>query len=185
MCVVNENHDSDIQKVEVRLRRSTRTLDRPNRGGASKRRPLVALVNIAGHKALTLFDSGCTLECLSLGFTHVANIKVHQLAEQHSLQLGTVGSQAKFNYGTVVSTDYANQSADTYFDIVNIDHYDVIVGTYFMRKHGIQLDFEQDQILIQGNPAPTLSVGEDSAKLKRRSAMRCEMRANDFRHKDN
>ncbi|KAF8236147.1 hypothetical protein L208DRAFT_1253068, partial [Tricholoma matsutake] len=33
-----------------------------------------------------------------------------------------------------------------YFDVINIDQYDAIVGTVFMRKHGIMLDFEQDKL---------------------------------------
>ncbi|KAF9265161.1 hypothetical protein L218DRAFT_810306, partial [Marasmius fiardii PR-910] len=81
------------------------------------------LLEIGGKTALTLFDSGCTLECLSPGFARLANVKVH-----HSLQLGTVGSKAKFNYGTIVDTSYASIDDQTYFDIVNIDHYDAIVG---------------------------------------------------------
>ncbi|KAF9257248.1 hypothetical protein L218DRAFT_879864 [Marasmius fiardii PR-910] len=160
-------------------------MTRPARGGAAERRPLVALLEIGGKTALTLFDSGCTLECLSPGFAGLANMKVHQLAEQHSLQLGTVGSKAKFNYGTIVDTSYASIDDQTYFDIVNIDRYDAIVGTYFMRKHGIQLDFKNDCILVDGKVTTSLSVGEDAAELKRRSAMRRELRSRDFRRKDN
>ncbi|KAK1225536.1 hypothetical protein PQX77_011526 [Marasmius sp. AFHP31] len=185
LCTINQNDGPDVFKVDVRLRRSSRTLNRPSRGGATERRPLVALINIGGQAALTLFDSGCTLECLSPGFARVANIKVHELAEQHSLQLGTVGSRAKFNYGTVVDTEYSNVKDKTYFDIVNIDRYDAIVGTYFMRKHGISLDFESDRILVKGRLAPSLSVGEDAAEFKRRSAMRRETKVKDVHRKDN
>ncbi|KAL0562616.1 hypothetical protein V5O48_019468, partial [Marasmius crinis-equi] len=160
-------------------------LSRPDRGPPDNRRPLVALIDIKGKPALTLFDSGCTLECISPGFARVANIKVHQLAKQHSLQLGTVGSRAKFNYGTVVDMQYASIAENTYFDIVNIDRYDAIVGTYFMRKHGISLDFENDCIRVKSRPAPTLSVGEGSAELRRRTAMRHEMKSKDFQRDDN
>ncbi|KAF9253972.1 hypothetical protein L218DRAFT_887465 [Marasmius fiardii PR-910] len=160
-------------------------MTRPTRGGAAEQRPLVTLIEIGGQTALTLFDSGCTLECLSPGFARLANVKVHQLAEQHSLQLGTVGSRAKFNYGTIVETSYANIKSQTYFDIINIDRYDAIVGTYFMCKHGIQLDFENDRILVKGKVMTSLSVGEDAAELKRRSAMRRELRSKDFHRKDN
>ncbi|KAF9256677.1 hypothetical protein L218DRAFT_881248, partial [Marasmius fiardii PR-910] len=145
---------------------------------------LVALVEIAGQTALTLFDSGCTLECLSPGFAQLANVKVHQLAKQHSLQLGTVSSCAKFNYGTIVNMSYSEINK-TYFDIINIDHYDAIVGTYFMQKHGIQLDFEKDQILVRGKVTTSLSVGEDAAELKRCSAMCRELKPRDFKRKNN
>ncbi|KAK1219918.1 hypothetical protein PQX77_017342 [Marasmius sp. AFHP31] len=185
LYAIDPKESLDTLKVDVRLRRSSRPMNRPNRGGAAERRPLVALVEIAGQTALTLFGSGCTLECMSPGFARLANVKVHQLAEQHSLQLGTVGSRAKFNYGTIASTEYSTIHDHTYFDIVNIDRYDAIVGTYFMRKHGITLDFKKDQILVNGTVATCLSVGEDAAELKRRSAMRREMKSKDLRRKDN
>ncbi|KAF9254412.1 hypothetical protein L218DRAFT_796356, partial [Marasmius fiardii PR-910] len=85
------------------------------------------------------------------------------LTEQHSLQLGTVGSKAKFNYGTIVDTSYASIDDQPYFDIINIDRYNAIVGTYFMCKHGIQLDFKNDCILVDGKVTTSLSVGEDAA----------------------
>ena len=37
-----------------------------------------------------------------------------------------------------------------YFDIINIDRYDVIIGTVFMKQHGILLDFEKDQVRMRG-----------------------------------
>ncbi|KAL0059579.1 hypothetical protein AAF712_013670 [Marasmius tenuissimus] len=182
---IEDDGDPNIIKYSGRLRRSTRQLDRPDRGPAADRRPLVALININGKPALTLFDSGCTLECISPGFARVANVKVHQLAKQHSLQLGTVGSRAKFNYGTIVDTAYDQIKEKTYFDVVNIDRYDAIVGTYFMRKNGISLDFGGDTIRVKGKPSSTLSVGEGEAELRRRSAMRRDMKSKEFQRQDN
>ena len=81
-------------------------------------------------------------------------------------------------------TAWAGICEDVYFDIVNIDRYDAIVGTRFMRKHGIQLDFEKGQVLIRGVPAPTLTLGEDHAEFMRRSSMRREKQAERFRRKE-
>ncbi|KAJ3833718.1 hypothetical protein F5878DRAFT_546064, partial [Lentinula raphanica] len=58
------------------------------------------LMNIGGQVALLMFDSGSSLEALTPMFTQVAKHKVFELTQQHSLQLGTIGSRAKFNYGT-------------------------------------------------------------------------------------
>ena len=101
-----------------------------------------------------------------------------------NLQLGTVGSHAKFNFGTTMKTSYGGIDEDVYFDIVNIDRYDANVGTRFMRKHGILLDFERGQVLIRGQSAPTLSEGEDHAEFTRRSSMRWDTQAEKFRRKD-
>ena len=35
-----------------------------------------------------------------------------------------------------------------YFDVVNLDRYDAIIGTQGMRKLGITLDFESDHIQV-------------------------------------
>jgi len=37
-----------------------------------------------------------------------------------------------------------------YFNIINIDRYDVIIGTVFMKQHRIMLDFKKDQVRMRG-----------------------------------
>ena len=129
-------------------------------------------------------DSGCTIKALSPVHVQLTNGKVHQLVDQHSLQLGTVGSHAKFNYGMTMKTSYGGITDDVYFDIVNIDRYDAIIGTHYMHRHGIQLDFEKGQVLIRGNPAPTLTAGEDHAEFLRHSSMRRDALAEKFHRKE-
>jgi hypothetical protein len=177
------HHEDEEPKPETGkgFRTSSKQMPRPNRGPAKNRRPMTAIVNIGGVEAFTLFDSGCTIEALSPSFVRIANIKAHQLADQHSLQLGTVGSKAKFNFGTSVNTSYGDINEKVYFDIINVDRYDAILGTQFMRKHGIQLDFNKDAIFIKGKVAPYLSVGEDAMEFARRTAMKKEILNGKFR----
>ena len=60
---------------------------------------------------------------------------------------------------------YGHVDARHYFDIVNIDRYDVILGTVFMRKHGIILDFERDEIRHKDQILPSMREGPDADKL--------------------
>ena len=54
---------------------------------------------------------------------------------------------------------------EEYFDIVNIEHYDVILGTPFLRKMGIVLDFRSPGMAQIGNEViPTRKVSFDSSK---------------------
>ena len=63
-------------------------------------------------------------------------------------------------------------SIKTYIDIVNIDHYDVIFGTVFMRHNGIFLDLLNDTIWVYGKPTPSLSEEEEKTVMVRRYALR-------------
>ena len=153
--------------AKYRVHKSGKPMDKPNHGDPKDHQPLTMLIDISGHKALTLMDSGCTIEVLSPTHIQLTNGKIHQLTDQHSLQLGTVGSHAKFNYGMTMQMAYSGICEDVYYDIINIDRYDAIMGTQFMHRHGIQLDFDKGLVLVKGVPAPTLTVGEDHAEFMR------------------
>jgi hypothetical protein len=54
-----------------------------------------------------------------------------------------MGLAAQLNFGAFIS--------DKYFDITNIDYYSIILGTPFLTKWGISLDFSsQGRIKIEG-----------------------------------
>lgn len=91
-----------------------------------------------------------------------------------SLQLGTKGSRSKIMYGCTAPYRFGQKSnlvdSPDYFDIANVDRYDVVLGTVFMRKHGIALDFQYDTVCVRGECIPTISEGEDIRELTRRYA---------------
>ncbi|KAF5378265.1 hypothetical protein D9615_008695 [Tricholomella constricta] len=153
------------------VKKSTRLLKRPTRK-AQERQCFTALVEINGLKAFTLFDSGCTAEAVSPEFAKVAKMKVHQLEEVVPLQLGTKGSRSVINYGTTVPMKYEAIDAQVYFDIVNLDKYDAIIGVALMRQLEIELDFRHNCVRISGSPAPTFTVEEETREMARRSALR-------------
>jgi len=48
----------------------------------------------------------------------------------------------------------------------------MIVGTPFMRKHGLVLDFEKDTLTMRGEVIPTLTAGQEDLMLARKRASR-------------
>jgi hypothetical protein len=88
------------------------------------------------------------------------------------LQLGTVGSCSKINFGLFTDFEIGRIKGNHYFDVVNIDKYDVILGTVFMRKHGIILDFERDEVHVKGKVLETVIEGESTFQQVCRYAMR-------------
>uniref|UniRef100_A0A0W0FW37 Uncharacterized protein n=1 Tax=Moniliophthora roreri TaxID=221103 RepID=A0A0W0FW37_MONRR len=129
---------------------------------------------INGIKCFALFDTGSTADIISPDFATVAKIYYFQLKNPVTLQLGTKGSRSKINYGCKakfhLGDDKISVSGEDYFDIVNIDRYDMVVGCAFMRKYKISVNLEHDVIEIAGKPISTIPVGEEQAEIIRRSS---------------
>ncbi|RDX40236.1 hypothetical protein OH76DRAFT_1366520 [Lentinus brumalis] len=129
---------------------------------------LCALVNINGTDAYTLFDTGSTTDSITPEFAHISRAPKIVLEEQVILQLGCSGSRSKINYGTRVPVKVGPVSELVYFDIVNLDRYDCVIGTPFMTQYGVVLDMHNRQIVVNGTVIPAFTVEEDKAFRKDR-----------------
>ena len=146
-------------------------IDRPTRTKAVEA-CLAAYIRINGMDAFALFDSGSTTDSLSPDFARTSDVRVHRLEKQIPLQLGTVGSRASINFGTRTSVAFAGREEPRYyFDIVNIDRYDAIVGAVFLRHFGIKLDFTTGSIVVGKETVKALLPEEEAAVLKGRARL--------------
>ena len=69
------------------------------------------------------------------------------------------------NYRTQVTIKLGHKVVKEYFDITNIEYYDAILGTPFLRKMGIVLDFRSPGMAQIGNEViPTGKVSFDFSK---------------------
>jgi hypothetical protein len=152
--IKNEEH------TPLKLRKLSKILERPI---CSKKetQTFVIMVKVNGQKAIALLDSGCTTNAVMPELTRITGLKIYKLKEQVPLQLGTRGSQLKINSGTKACIKYGPIKANQYFDIVNINRYNVTLGTVFMRKHRIILDFKRNQVRIGDRELPTLRKDAD------------------------
>ena len=91
---------------------------------------------INGVKAHCLLDSRSEGVLLSLEFTRATGIKTFALEKPIALQLACIGSRSMINYGTHVTIKLGRKVVAEYFDITNIEHYNTIIGTPFLRKWG-------------------------------------------------
>lgn len=122
---------------------------------------LSALVTINGLEAYALFDSGSTTDSMSPEFAYIAKANKIVLDEQVTLQLGCAGSRSKISYGSRTPVDICGVRAEHYFDIVNLDRYDCIIGTPFLNAYGAVLDFKNHCIRVNGVDYPSFSYDED------------------------
>lgn len=121
---------------------------------------LATWVTIGDLKAWTLWDSGSTTTGITPSFAELANVKVDTLEDPHVLQLGTVGSRSIIKYGATIDIRVADSKTTSYVDIANFDRYDMIMGTPWMRRNKVLLDFDTNRVIINGKPIPAIKAME-------------------------
>ena len=84
------------------------------------------------------------------------------------LQLGCVGSRGTIHYGASADVTALGKTKPVYFDILNIDRYDIILGVPWLTSNNATMDFTKHEVRIGEIPLPTLSVGEEAVLVSER-----------------
>ncbi|KIJ48388.1 hypothetical protein M422DRAFT_162722, partial [Sphaerobolus stellatus SS14] len=100
--------------------------------------------DIAGTKAHCLLDRGCEGIMISSDFVRANKLPKFELEKPVILQLACVGSKSTVQYGLTAKILLSKEKYDEYFDITNVNYYDVILGTPFLRQFEILLDFKNN-----------------------------------------
>ncbi|KAI0027997.1 hypothetical protein K488DRAFT_59835, partial [Vararia minispora EC-137] len=110
--------------------------------------------------AYALIDTGSTTTTISPAVVDLAKAERIQLKNPATLQLGCVGSRSKINFGTYPRVSIGPlMDEKIYADVVNIDRYDMIIGTPFLHQYGCVIDFENHTFSIRGQAVPLLVGG--------------------------
>jgi hypothetical protein len=135
-------------------------------------------VNIRGIDAWTLWDSGSTTTGITPTFAQVANILVFPLNDPHVLQLGTIGSRSIVNHGMEVNVTTHGSNGAIYMDVANFDRYNMIIGTPYMRANRVRLDFENNQVIVNG-----VAISATKVMINDTDRRLCRYRATDRQSK--
>ncbi|KAF9484074.1 hypothetical protein BDN70DRAFT_798505, partial [Pholiota conissans] len=141
---------------------------------------LITYTKINGQDAWTLWDAGSTTTSITPSFADVANINAFPLLDPFMVQLGTVGSRAKITHGADVKVSMPGFNDSIYVDICNLDRYDLVIGTPFMRRNGVVLDFERNVITINGTDIPALPYPNDIDPRLHRTRATIELTEDDI-----
>ena len=153
-----------IKTRKHKLIPSRKTRMRPKYSEEEKR-CLATWVEINDLKAWTLWDSGSTTTGITPSFAEIARIPVDELKDPHVLQLGTVGSRSEIKYGADVNINIEGDKMPIYVDIANFDRYEMIIGTPFIRRNQVVLDFKNNEVIINGKRIPAVTVSTKEAEM--------------------
>ena len=159
--------EEPVYDHRARIKERSRPLQKCN-----DNQPTSVFWEIDGVKAHCLINSGCKGITISPSFIRVAKIKPFPLDKPIGIQLAVLGSKS-INYGANATIKYNKKELKEYFDIVNIDYYDAILRTLFLRKHEVVIDFVNNCLRIKDkivcNQANKYKVGEGDPQKNKKS----------------
>ena len=134
--------------------------------------------DINGVKVHCLLDSGCEGVMISPAFIHATGIVLIELEKLIGLQLACVGSKSTINYGAESTIMFGTACVEEYLDITNIDYYDVILGTPFLQRLNITLDFTSPSAIPIGTTVVPRNIppqtSEGVTRVANRRSLSCK-----------
>jgi hypothetical protein len=141
-------------------------------GRAINRQGLSTIVKVDGIEAYTCFDSGSELDAISPDFTRAAGIDQVARADTLKVRLGTKGSSSATSYEAKPELDFGNRTLGHPLDILNLDRFDVLLGSPFCNQYKVVLDYSNRTIRFGNTTLKALSRDEEATmRRKGRQAM--------------
>ena len=106
-------------------------------------------------------------------FIRAAKIEPFLLDKPIGIQLVVTGSKSVINYGANTTIKCKGKESKEYFNIININYYDAILGTPFLRKHEVIIDFINNCLRLKDkivhNQANEYKVGEGNPQKNKKN----------------
>ncbi|KZT26148.1 hypothetical protein NEOLEDRAFT_1155989 [Neolentinus lepideus HHB14362 ss-1] len=110
-------------------------------------KPIVVTAYIQDHPVRALLDTGSLSDFMST--TLVDQLKL-------STDLAVTGSRSKVNRSGI--------DEERHFDVINLDNYDLILGTPFLYQHRMLLGFNPSKVAV-GSPSSVPIQGDGAVRL--------------------
>ena len=96
---------------------------------------IIITVKINRELVRVIIDSGLLVDFMSIKFADQISVRKIVLAKLLLIQLVVQGSKSKVNYCTNVRIQYREINSIQYFNIMNLNNYNIILGTLFLFQH--------------------------------------------------
>ena len=116
-------------------------------------KPIIVTVYINGHPARALIDSGSLGDFISSTLADQLGLKKLALPKPMTVQLAVQGSRSQVKARTEARLQYQGIDEIRRFDVININSYDIILGTPWMWQHQVCIGFNKARVVI-GSDVP-------------------------------
>ena len=123
-------------------------------------KPIVVTVHVNGKPVRALIDTGSMANFLSTTVVDQLGLKKEILAKLLPIQLAVHGSRSKINCCVTIDFKYQEIDCKQRFDIMNLDNYDMILGTPFLFQHKVTIGLNPIRISV-GSARPVDIQGEE------------------------
>ncbi|EJF55512.1 hypothetical protein DICSQDRAFT_38663, partial [Dichomitus squalens LYAD-421 SS1] len=127
-------------------------------------KPIVVTVYVNDKPVRALVDTGSMADFISTTVVDQLGLHKEILAKPLPVQLAVHGSRSKINCGTTVDFKYQGIDCKRRFDVVNLDNYDMILGTPFLFQHKVAIGLNPTRISV-GTMDPVDISGEEVAVI--------------------
>lgn len=110
---------------------------------------LVIVIKINGHDACALLNSRSLANFMSTRFADSINAHCIQLAKPLPIQLAVEGSRSMIHWCTDAHVLFDKINETQHFDIMNLQDYDIILGTSFLFQHKISIALNPLQVYVR------------------------------------
>lgn len=131
-------------------------------------KPIVVVVHVDGRPARALIDTGSLADFMSLTTAEQLKCRLTLLAKPLTIQLAVQGSRSKVNYGAEARFQYQGTDYRRYFDVINLQNYDLILGTPFLYQHSVTVGFNSPRVIL-GSTDPLPLKGSGVTTLESRA----------------
>jgi hypothetical protein len=112
-------------------------------------KPVVIEAFVNGRSVKTLLDGGSLANFMSMTLADQLGVKEEALAKPLPLQLAVHRLRSKINFSLTDDFQYQDIAGARCFDIVNLDGYNLILGTLLIFQHKVLLGLNPTRVLIR------------------------------------
>ena len=128
-------------------------------------KPVVVIIHANGQPACALVNTRSLADFMSLNLAEQLKLKRIWLEKPLPIQLAIQGSQSKVNFGISVCFQYQGADYQCYFNVINLQNYDMILRMPFLYQHQALVGLNSSR-LVMGSKEPREMKGPQVSVLE-------------------